>query len=88
MTDLTAEDFELREDDVAQKVGSFTRVSRGDGIGVNVALGSRAAPRTRDAASARGRRARSRRTHPSVTALVFDALSAEAVGLCQRAALE
>ena len=38
VTDLTAADFELREDGTPQKIGSFTRVSRGDGIGIDVAL--------------------------------------------------
>src|SRR5687767_8026593 len=37
VTDLTAEDFELHEDGVAQKVDTFSRVSRGSGIGVGVA---------------------------------------------------
>ena len=35
--DLSAEDFEVAEDGVVQKVDSFTRVSRGGGIGVGVA---------------------------------------------------
>ena len=38
VTDLTAADFELREDGTPQALGSFTRVSRGDGIGINVGL--------------------------------------------------
>src|SRR5581483_8840339 len=38
VTDLQAEDFELREDDARQTLGSFTRVSRGAGIGINVGL--------------------------------------------------
>ena len=37
VTDLAAADFELAEDGVAQKVDTFTRVSRGGGIGVGVA---------------------------------------------------
>ena len=89
VTDLTAADFELREDGTPQTIGSFTRVSRGDGIGIDVALREPGGtttigtppppedgtPETQDRS-------------PSVTALVFDALSAEAVSLCQRAALE
>ena len=58
VTDLTAADFELREDGVAQALGSFTRVSRGGGIGVNVGLkepGRR--QRRRPAAVAGGRHA-------------------------------
>ena len=89
VTDLTAADFELREDGKAQAIGSFTRVSRGSGIGVNVALKEPGAvtsigapPPPEDGTPQIEER------HPSVTALVFDALSAEAVSLCQRAALE
>ena len=37
VTDLDAADFELSEDGVAQKVDTFSRVSRGGGIGVDVA---------------------------------------------------
>src|SRR5829696_6502847 len=35
--DLTAADFQLLEDGVRQKIDTFTRVSRGGGIGVGVA---------------------------------------------------
>jgi VWFA-related protein len=89
LTDLTAQDFEIREDGVAQTLGSFTRVSRGDGIGINVALKEPGGvsvigtpPPPEDGAAEIEER------HPSVTALVFDALSAEAVAFCQRAALD
>ena len=37
VVDLTAEDFEIYEDGASQKVDTFTRVSRGGGIGVGVA---------------------------------------------------
>ncbi len=89
VTDLTAADFELREDGTPQTLGSFTRVSRGDGIGINVALREPGGvtligtpPPPEDGTPETEDRS------PSVTALVFDALSAEAVSLCQRAALE
>src|SRR5262245_7895374 len=36
VTDLTAADFEVFEDRVAQKIDTFTRVTRGGGIGVDV----------------------------------------------------
>jgi VWFA-related protein len=89
VTDLTAADFELQEDGVAQAIGSFTRVSRGSGIGINVALKEQGAfsevgrkPSPEDGTPEKTDNS------PSVTALVFDSLSAEAVNLCQRAALE
>jgi len=89
VTDLTAADFELKEDGTPQAIGSFTRVSRGDGIGIDVALREPGGvttigtpPPPEDGTPEKEDRS------PSVTALVFDALSAEAVGLCQRAALE
>ena len=37
VVDLSADDFAVAEDGVAQQVDSFTRVTRGGGIGVNVA---------------------------------------------------
>lgn len=89
VTDLTAEDFEIREDGVAQKAGSFTRVSRGGGIAVKVGVREPAgttvlsAPGTEPSTDES-----SPRSDPPVTALVFDALSADAVGMCQRAALD
>ena len=43
VTDLTAADFDVAEDGVRQRIESFTRVSRGGGIGV----GSRGARRAR-----------------------------------------
>lgn len=90
VTDLNAADFELREDGVLQELGSFTRVSRGGGIGVRVGLREPGAttliehgrPAASDDAAAA-----SPTSYPAVTALVFDALSADAVSLCQRAAL-
>jgi VWFA-related protein len=89
VSDLTAEEFELREDGALQTLGSFTRVSRGGGIGVNVALRE---PGVTVVDGARGRPAPDAGdpspAYPAVTALVFDALSPDAVALCQRAALE
>ncbi len=93
VTDLQAEDFELREDDIKQTLGSFTRVSRGAGIGINVGLrepgttlitppGSAEANDTSGSASAQTQAD----TTPAATALVFDALSADAVAMCQKAA--
>jgi VWFA-related protein len=87
VTDLKAEDFELREDGALQALGSFTRVSRGSGIGVNVGFKE---PGVTTVVEGAGRPASdspdSSPSYPAVTALVFDALSADAVALCQRAA--
>jgi VWFA-related protein len=92
VTDLTARDFQLREDDVVQDIGSFTRVSRGAGIGVNVGLRDPNPPTIVTPPSglpAAGETPTvSLDEYPTVTALVFDALSAEAVGMCQKAAFD
>lgn len=90
VTDLTAADFELREDGRAQTIGSFTRVSRGTGIGINVAL-KEAGGVTHVGASpppADDTPSENDDKSPSVTALVFDSLSPEGVSLSQKAALE
>jgi VWFA-related protein len=89
LLDLKADDFEVLEDNVAQDVGSFTLVQRGAGIGIDVRLKAPeqqpttivnpdAVPIAADAAP----------DVPSVLALVFDSLSAESMGMCQRAALD
>ena len=88
VTDLTAADFEVYEDRVAQKIDTFTRVTRGGGIGVDVKwkhpgatvaifpAGSVPPPsQARDAAD------------QATTALVFDHLGEESLGLAQKACL-
>ena len=91
VTDLSAADFEVAEDGVAQKVDTFTRVSRGGGIGVGVAWkiarhdGCRQALRpTAPAAAA----APDALADEATTALVFDHLSSESLRLAQRATLD
>jgi VWFA-related protein len=89
VTDLTAADFEVYEDRVAQRIDTFTRVTRGGGIGVDVKwkhpgatvaifpAGSVPPPsRARDAAD------------QATTALVFDHLGDESLRLSQKATLE
>jgi VWFA-related protein len=90
VTDLAAEDFEIREDDVPQTIGSFTRVARGGGIGINVGIKDRNAPTlvSPPPDPPAPSTASNPPPYPAVTALVFDALSADAMGLCQRAALD
>lgn len=86
VTDLVAADFALAEDGIPQTLDSFTRVSRG-GIGVGVAWRSPshvvAPPGTSGAAAAADPSAEA-----VTTALVFDHLSADALGLAQRATLD
>ena len=89
VTDLSAADFELAEDGVPQKVDSFTRVSRGGGIGVGVAwrapnmtIAAPTGPATPDPDGSVPA------TDALTTALVFDHLSSESLRLAQRATLE
>ena len=87
VTNLSLEDFSISEDGTPQKVDTFTRVSRGRGIGVGVAWKS---PDTTVAtvASADGTPVESRAPADEPTiALVFDHLSAETLRLAQRATL-
>jgi len=85
LTDLSAADFQLAEDGIPQKIDSFTRVSHGSGIGIDVAWRSPAntvniaAPSHSDGAS---------EAEAATTALVFDHLSAESLRLAQKATLE
>ena len=85
--DLDAADFSLAEDGVPHKVESFTRISRGAGIGVSVAWrapgttvvdGSPASPANAAADPPQGEGA---------TAIVFDQLSSESLRLAQKATL-
>ncbi len=89
VVDLSAGDFEVAEDGVGQQVDSFTRVTRGGGIGVNVAWRS---PDQTIAVSPTADRSAAAATEPadeeSTTAIVFDHLSSESLGLAQRATLD
>ena len=89
VTDLSAADFEVYEDGVRQKVDSFSRVSRGGGIGLGLAWTSPAdtavVTPTSDASTS-GTAAPA--LDDSTTALVFDHLSSETLRLVQRAALD
>jgi VWFA-related protein len=87
VTDLTAQDFEISEDGQRQQVGSFTRVARGAGIGVNIAIREPSPTTVVSPPSAEAETPVEIDRTPSVTALVFDALSADALGMCKRAAL-
>jgi VWFA-related protein len=89
VTDMNAAEFSLYEDGTPQKIDTFTRVTRGGGIGVDVRwkrpgstvailpAGSLPPPLPGEDAA-----------NQATTALVFDHLSEEALGLAQKATLE
>jgi len=84
--DLKADDFEIFEDNVPQTIGSFALVSRGGGIGIDVRL--RDEESTTVVTPTGGTDQGAPPAAPPVMALVFDALSADALNLSQRAALQ
>lgn len=90
VVDLSADDFSIAEDGVAQKVDSFTRVTRGGGIGVNVAW--RSPDQTIAVSPVDGPTPAGATPAPveeeSTTAIVFGHLSSESLGLAQRATLD
>ena len=89
VVDLTAEDFEIYEDGASQKVDTFTRVSRGGGIGVGVAWKSGGS--TTSVVTSRPVPDSAPGMPPAddtTVALVFDHLSSEALRLAQRATLD
>ena len=86
VTDLQASDFEVLEDGVTQEIGSFTVVNRGGGIGIGVKFkepGETTIVQTESASAGQP----PPEPPPAVTALVFDALSPNALNLTQQAAL-
>jgi VWFA-related protein len=85
--DLKADDFELFEDKVPQRVGSFTLVSRGTGIGVGVKL-RRDDPTTVVTPTGAPEQQEEKPEDAPVVAYVFDALSPETLAMCQQAALK
>jgi len=87
VTDLKAADFELYEDGVQQDIASFTIVARGGGIGVDVRWKDPSTTVVLPGAGGEPAAPVDAQTLPAVTAFVFDALSADALALCQRAAL-
>jgi VWFA-related protein len=92
VTDLSAADFELYEDGARQKVDSFSRVSRGGGIGLGLAWKSPAdtvvITSTSDTSTSGAATPASNESDESTMALVLDHLSSETLQLVQRAALD
>ena len=88
ITDLSLEDFALAEDGVPQKLDTFSRVSRGAGIGLGVAWRT---PETISVARADSAPPIPEPSDSSAeggtTALVFDRLTADSLRLAQRAVL-
>jgi len=88
VTDLAQSDFDVAEDGVHQKIGSFAVVNHGGGIGIGVKFrepgGTTVLSPTDPAGSASAPAAP---LEPAMTALVFDALSPEALSITQKAAL-
>ena len=87
VTDLSAADFEVAEDRFPQKVDTFSRVTRGSGIGVGVAWKS---PEVTVAVTGAGTPPAPGAVPPegdAATAIVFDHLSSESLRLAQKATL-
>lgn len=82
--DLTAHDFDVFEDSVRQKIGSFSVVERAGGIGIKV--GRRVSAPSVVADSSPGTNNAVAPDRPTV-AIVFDALQPDALALAQKAAL-
>jgi VWFA-related protein len=88
VTDLSQSDFDVAEDGVRQKIGSFAVVNHGGGIGIGVKFrqpGGTTVLSPTDAAGSES--APPAPLEPAMTALVFDALSPEALSITQKAAL-
>ena len=87
---LNVDDFEVSEDGVKHRIESFSRVSRGSGIGVSVAWRT---PNTTIAVDPtptpdRPSPAASGPSEEGTTAIIFDQLSSESLRLAQRATLD
>jgi VWFA-related protein len=87
VTDLAAADFQIAEDGVRQTIGSFSRVTRGGGIGVGVAWRS---PRPIAVTTGPENAATAGALPPedATTALVYDRLSPDTLRLAQKATLD
>jgi VWFA-related protein len=87
VVDLTADDFEIQEDQVAQRLGSFSVVERGGGIGVKVGRRVSGPPAAAPGSSPTEAAALPPAADQPTVALVFDALRPEPLALAQKAAL-
>jgi len=87
VTDLSAGDFHVYENGVAQTIDSFTRVSHGGGIGVNVAWRQPDRALTVASASPEPSRAGEPVEDEATVALVYDHLTSDSLALAQKATL-
>ena len=90
VTDLTADDFSLTEDGNPQKIATFTRVTRGGGIGLNVrwkAPGKTSIVAADGSEPEAGADGSGMQEGAGATALVYDHLSEDALHLAQKATL-
>ncbi len=83
---LTAADFEVFEDGVRQKIGSFSVVERAGGIGIRVGRRVSAPPSAGNATPSSPESSPAAPSDRPVVAIVFDALKPDALELAQRAA--
>jgi VWFA-related protein len=83
---LTSDDFEVFEDGVRQKIGSFSVVERAGGIGIRVGRRVSASPAAPEAAPASPAAPPAAPVDRPTVAIVFDALKPDALELAQRAA--
>ena len=87
VVDLSADDFEILEDQVAQKLGSFSVVERGGGIGIKVGRRVNGPVAVAAGSEPSAAAAVPPATDQPTVALVFDALRPEPLALAQKAAL-
>ncbi|HXW05131.1 MAG TPA: VWA domain-containing protein [Vicinamibacterales bacterium] len=87
VTDLSASDFQLSEEGVPQTIASFTRVSRGSGIGVGVAWRAPAPTTIVNPSGTEAAAGVDLDETPPTTAILFDHLTSETLRLAQRATL-
>lgn len=85
--DLESSDFEVYEDGVRQQVGSFALINRGSGIGIGVKFKAPDDTTLVDSRAPAPAADRDLEQLPASTAIIFDALSPDALSMSQRAAL-
>ena len=88
ITDLQAADFRVLEDQVPQEIGSFALINRGVGIGIGVKFKEPGDTTVVDTSAPKTPGAQDLETLPASTAIIFDGLSADALTMSQRAALD